>query len=427
VALAAATTATSTGSSDRFRHLNASMALVVLTLLTALPVAQRGPDYVLDDWFLLANARFDGWWRALGGELARARPGSAMVYAGVFGVIGRHPLAALAVQGVLAALAATQLRALLARFVPPAAAFGVAALWVVVPNHGSLLLWATGSAITVALVLVLVGLRLLAGGRTVAGVALLGAGVLTYEAVGPVALAGCAVVPALAGRRWRRPLLVGLAVLVPAGLWSLLAVPSVKRDLAARLDPSLVAPAHLGWGVLPSGPVATAGATVALVVLGVAGALAIRTRRFDPPAAWAVAGVGVIALGTLPFVRYYYEPIGAGDRLNVVAGVGTAMLWFGVLAAVRRWWRPAGVALTGLAVVGFALAGWTRSQAWADAADDASTLLAGLDPAGARGAVIEVPRPPVRSNVTAFADRSNIASAVQLEAGTRDVDAPLVP
>lgn len=427
MALPAATTATSRGWSDRFRHLKAPLALVALNALVAVPVALRGPDYVLDDWFLLANARFDGWWRALGGDLARARPGSAVVYAGVFGLVGRHPLVALVVQAALTALAATHLRSLLVRFVPPAAAFGVAALWVVLPNHGSLLWWATGSAITVALVLLLIGLRLLADGRTGAGVALLAAGVLTYEAVGPVAVAGLVAVPALAGRPWRRPLVVGLAALVPVGLWSLLAVPSVKRDLAATLDPSLVAPAHLGWGVLPSGPAATAGATLALVVLGVAGALTIRTRRLDPPVAWALAGLAVIALGTLPFVRYYYEPIGAGDRLNVVAGVGTAMLWFGILSAVLRWWRPAGVAMTCLAVGGFAVAGWTRAQAWADAADDAGALLARLDLAGARGTLVEVERPPVRSNVTAFADRSNIAGAVQLEAGTRDVDARLVP
>jgi hypothetical protein len=429
VALPAATTATSTPSDHPKRHLNAPLALVVLTALAALPVAWRGPDYVLDDWYLLAHARFDGWWRALGGELARARPGSAMVYAGVFGLVGRHPLVALVVQTVLAAVAAVQLRALLLRLVAPAAAFGVAALWVVLPNHGSLLWWATGSALTVALLLVLVGLRWLAEGRTVAGVVLLGSAVLTYEAVGPVALVGCAIVPALAGCPWRRPLVAGLAVLGPAGVWSLLAVPSVKRDLGASLDAALVVPAHVGWGVWPSGVVATVGATAALVVLAVLSAVGWRRRRLEPPAAWALAGLTVIVLGTLPFVRYFYEPLGAGDRLNVVAGVGTAMLWFGILSAGVRWWRPGGVVVAGLAVVGFAVTGWTRAQAWADAADDAAAILAGLDLAGAGGrdVVVVVERPPVRSNVTAFADRSNIAGAVHLEAGTRDVDVRLVP
>jgi hypothetical protein len=65
-------------------------------------------------------------------------------------------------------------------------------------------------------------------------------------------------------------------------------------------------------------------------------------------------------------------------------------------------------------------------MAWADAADDATRTLATL-PHLAPGDTAVIERPPVRRNVAAFADRSNIVSAVQLEAGTREVDARFRP
>ena len=40
------------------------------------------------------------------------------------------------------------MRRLAARFLPPNDATVVAALWVILPNHGSLLYWTTGTAVT---------------------------------------------------------------------------------------------------------------------------------------------------------------------------------------------------------------------------------------------------------------------------------------
>jgi hypothetical protein len=132
------------------------------------------------------------------------------------------------------------------------------------------------------------------------------------------------------------------------------------------------------------------------------------------------AGLVVIVVGTLPFVRYFYEPLGAGDRVNVVAGVGTAMVWTGLLSWVAaRVPRAPAVALTAVVVAAMGVAQLQRSAAWASAADDAERILASLPPAHFQE-TITIERPPVRHNVTAFASRSNVESAVQLQRDRRD-------
>jgi hypothetical protein len=186
--------------------------------------------------------------------------------------------------------------------------------------------------------------------------------------------------------------------------------------------------------VFPSGPIATLLGVAALVGLA---ALALRARwcghaGTSAPEREAMklvgAGLAVVVLGTLPFVRYFYEPLGAGDRVNVVAGVGTAMVWAGLL----RWlgevvpWRPVAAAAGVLVVGAMATAGLQRSSAWAAAVDDGVRILRSLPPPDGDGS-ITVERPPVRQNVTAFADRSNIESAVQLQRGRRALVARLRP
>jgi hypothetical protein len=404
------------------------LTLVAFALIAALPYALRGPGYVLDDWFALANARFDGWWMAAGAEQWRARPGAGAVYAVVFGAVGRHPAVALAVQVALVGTAAVLLRRLLVRFVEPSLAMAAAALWLVVPNHGSLLLWTSAANITAALVLLLGGLVLVAGGRPALAAFLLALSVLCYEATAPAAAAGTLVVPMLQGRSPRRAVAWTAATLVPAGAWMLAFFHPAKRGVRETADLLLVPGAHVGEGVFPAGPAALTLGTVAFVVLTFVAVDAVRGRRWGPEAGLVGAGVAVIVLGTLPFVRYFYAPLGAGDRVNVVAGVGTALLWVGLGAWLwRRWPRPAVVAAGAVAVVVMGIASVQRSWSWADAVDDGERTLAAVRPLLAPGATVEVPAPPMRRNIAAFLDHSNIAGAVQVEAGTRDVDARLVP
>lgn len=396
--------------------------------MVALPYALRGPGYVLDDWYALANAHFDGWWMAAGAEQWRARPGAGAVYAMVFGLVGRHPAVALAVQIALVGAAAVLLRRLLVRFVAPSLALAVAALWLVVPNHGSLLLWTSAANITAALVLLLGGLVLVAGDRPAPAALLLACSVLSYEATAPAAVAGALVLPMLQGRSPRRTMAWTAAALLPVATWMVAFFHPAKRGVRETADLLLVPGAHLGEGVFPAGPAAVALGTMALVACTFLVLDGVRNRRWAPEAGLGGAGALVIALGTLPFVRYFYAPLGAGDRVNVVAGVGTALLWVGLGAWLwRRSPRPAMVAAGVVVVAAMGVASVQRSWSWADAVDDGERTLAEIRPRLAPGATVEVPAPPMRRNVAAFLDGSNIAGAVQLEAGTRDVDARLVP
>ena len=329
----------------------------------------------------------------------------------MFGLIGRHPLAILVVDVALVALAAVLLDVLLRRLgVEDRLALAAAALWIVVPNHTSMLHWATATPITLALVLLLLGGLALTHERDAAAAFLFGASALTYEATAPAAVALVIAVPLMQRRPWRSAVAWGAAVLVPCGAWVALHVPSEKdAGLSRWADLSLVPQAHLGWGVFPDGPAATVLGLTALVLV------ALWCRR-EP---LIVAGLVVIGLGTIPFVRYFYEPLGAGDRVNVVAAVGTALLWVGLLSRFPR--------AVGFGVVAvMAVAGWQRSMAWADAADDARDVLASLPPSPVHE-TLRLDRTPVRQNVTAFADRSNIEGAVQLQCDRRDVAVRLRP
>jgi hypothetical protein len=394
--------------------------------LAAANYAIRGPGYVLDDWYALANAHFDGWWHAAGHDQWLARPGAGVAYAVMFGIIGRHPLAAYALLVVLNAVAAVLVWRLLRRFMDDFGAIFIAGVWVIVPDHGSLLYWPSAVNITLALVLLLAGLLVLADDRVLPAALVLAASVLCYEATAPAAVLGLAVVPWLLGRSARKPLLMGAAVLAPVAVWMIAFWHPSKRGLEVNPDFGQLLPAHLGWGVMPRGPVAVGMGVVACVATTLLFVDAARRRRAAAPEAWlAIAGVATIIVGTAPFVHYFYGPLGFGDRVNVVAGVGTAMLWAALaIAAWRVLPRAAAIALVGVAGAAMGVAGNQASTAWSDAGADAVSTLSRLESV-APGTDVAVPAPPLRRNVAAFLDRSNVQSAVQLELDDRTLAAHL--
>jgi hypothetical protein len=256
---------------------------------------------------------------------------------------------------------------------------------------------------------------------------LLGASVLCYEATAPAALVGVVAVPWLQGRSWRRPLLTALVVLAPVAAWMIVFFHPAKKAVHVRADLALVVPAHVGWGVFPSGILATVAGTLACAGAALVGVRAARRRHLDEAAALVTAGVAVVVLGTLPFVRYFYAPLGAGDRVNVVAGVGTALLWTGLAVALRRVAGPAVLGGVAAAIAGgMVVAGLQGVSAWHAAGVDCRRLLASAAVRDARpGDDVAIPRPPLRRNVAAFLDVSNVSSAVQRRAGTRLVTAHL--
>lgn len=398
--------------------------LLTLVFLLSLPYAVFGANFILDDWFNLRGAHFEGAFFGAGSESALARPGQWLVYVVEFGGIGRHPLAIYAVQVCVRGAVVVSLFLLLRKYVSPLQAVVVAGIWALFPNATALEYYATGLNITASLLcLVLGALRLTrAVDNDRAGadaIALLVASVLTYEATLPAAALIVLLVPSLRGRlSWGR-LVGGWAPLVAAALWIVVHWNPSKSVFHSNSDLSLAVNAHFGWGVFPGGGVATAGQLIALAGTGAAvGCMALPSfRHLAGTAAWLVVlGLAFMAVGALPFLRYFYEPLGVGDRVTVVSSVGAAMAWSGIGLLVLRW-RPA------LIVGGVAFALLTllvrvdRADTYAAAGAHVLDILTATEetiphPAGP---IVLGPFPWLRTNVAGVLDRTAVEAALQLD------------
>ena len=408
---------------------------VIGALLLQLPYLIFGPGFILDDWYLLRNGQLHGWWRTLDGELLAARPGSGLVYALTFGLIGDHPLIHALIEALLIAAIAVLLDRLLSHFVSPRTAAAVALLWVALPNKTSLEVWASAQAISVALLATVFGCLLVAQGRRdlMAVAPFVFAG-LTYEATIPIAAVATVAIPwILDGAVDRRFVRRTWGMLALAGSWVVLNFPSVKKDTIQLGDVRQVLPAHFSTSVSGQNPVSVALGTVAVGVSVLAAYRLVCGRRGQgkPTLGWEehliAAGWVVLAVGVAPFAFYFYSPIGAGDRVTVVSAVGGAMVWVGVFGFIARYRRGvAGVLLVGLLVPAF-LVRLGRQELYATAGDDARAVLAEIavrfeDPPPL---IYVGPEPIMRINVGAFYDRSNIQAALQYLYGDTTITAYL--
>lgn len=410
------------------------VGIALAALLVGAVHVAMGPNFVLDDWFTVFEADQHGPWGAAGGEQSLARPGAWLVYALTFGLIGPHPLPILLVQIAVGVATAITLFLLFRRLVAPAAAGAIVVTWLVLPNHMSLEVWASALNISVALLLLALGFLLIARPRPsalqqVGAVGALVASGLSYEATYPVAGLGLICIPVLCtgSVNWRLVLGGGVALGV-AGGWMLLHWHPAKTTGEGLADLSQVLPAHFGWGVLPGGVVAQ---VVGLLI--VVGTIVVLGRLVQPrPRAGAdrgdwlvVAGVTVLVVGTLPFVTYFYAPLGAGDRFNVISAVGGAMVVVGLACVGSRVSR--GLAIGGL-VVFVMLAGVARiqrAQLWDRAGDDAVAIIDGITQRWERPPerIVIGPEPIEVDNVVAFLDRSNIQPALRVAYGDPSVQA----
>jgi hypothetical protein len=352
----------------------------------SLPYALAGPGIVLDDWFTLWWGWRDGVWRAAGSTQGRARPVGALVYDLQYGVIGPHPLVWLAFQTIVTALSAVLLFRVLRRFLPSLPAAAVAAVWLLSANHSTLDHWGAGSLAGIALLLLLAGSAALLRGTersaattTWLGVALLALSPLVYEATLPASGLAAVFLPWIAGHGFGvRASALRAVPLAAVAAWLVTGSYHLRED-QGWFEVSRTLDALFGTGI---GRWTTPGAV--LFVIGVLGCLAAAAGLVSPLARRLVparsarliaAGLGVAAVGYVPFLRYPISPLGVGDRANVVAAVGGAMVWVGIGWALERHramlWP---VAATFGVVLMAARVG--RATDWAAAGDDSRHILA---------------------------------------------------
>ncbi len=385
--------------------------------------AVLGTGYVLDDWFTLRNAHFQGAWASAGTAQQTARPGAAVVYAIIFGVIGQHPLVTLAVQAVIGAATAMLLVRLLGRFLPLNLALGATLLWVLLPNHTSLEVWASATNISLCVLLAVAATDMLCATRPAvrwSALVVFAAAGLCYEAILPLAAALILIVPWIRRGRpdWR---LVGGGAVALGGvaLWVVTHWQPAKQVSKSWADLSQIFAAHFGWGIVPSGPVASVLLLVGLIgsALAVARLVMPSVRSQAGPPEWCVAaGLAIMVLGTIPFARYLYAPLGAGDRFNFVSSIGGAMVWAGVTAMAWAWRRPLSVVVViGLAVAA-GVARIDRAVLWHRAGHDALAIQKGVVAAipHPNGVVVVGPAPIQQQDLSAYLDQSNIEGALQL-------------
>ena len=415
-----------------------ALAVGALSLLLAVPYALMGANFILDDWWALRNAAFDGAFAAGGPDQLVARPGAWLIYALEFGLLGRHPLAVYVLQSVLNAGVAVLLFVVLRRFLPYGPAAAAAAVWVVLPNHTSLGRWASTMNIVVSLGLLLLGIHALAAAadrqrRPWLGALLLVGSALCYEATIPAAAVMAVGAPMLRRRRLRPgDVAVVWASLAVVVLWLVTHWHPAKQVGSTNVDLSPMFPAHFGWGVLGHGPLAEVASLVALagIALSVARvALPSYRRGAGLGERMVLAGLAIIVVGTVPFLRYIYSPLGAGDRVNVVAAVGAALAWTGLGMTLWRTRVAAGRVAVGLGGVVLTVlmigSGVHRDSLYARAGDDVLATLHALDRAQPHpaGPIAIGPEPLIEDNVAGLLDGSVTTAALQAHRGTRDVAA----
>jgi hypothetical protein len=365
-----------------------------------------GPKFILDDWFTI------DWHSRLGllhtSDQLHSRPGAWLTFVVEFGLIGRHPLVIHLVQVALDAAIAVLLFRVARHFLSTALAGGLAAVWVLLPDHSSLERWASTMGIQMSLLLFLVGALLLTraaedGRPPVAAIACFVASALCYEATLPASAVALLVIPWLKGRRPRLPTLaLEVAPLVAAGLWMFA---HTQHEKSGWFSFAGVYPAHFGVGLTSTRGIGVALGVVAgvLIVIAIVGLVLPGFRHLDQQACWlVVAGLAVIVLGTLPFARYAIDPLALGDRANVVSSLGAACVWLGGLLFLWRW-RHAALAVAAVVLAGVFIAkGVQRDTDYARAGRDAQRILSAVGrayPVSPRQSIVVGPTPLLHHGV----------------------------
>jgi len=352
--------------------------------------ALQGTNLVLDDLTLSYYAERGGFWEVVpsGQDLHLARPGAWLTFTLLYGLVGAHPLVLFVVVTLLNLLVAWLLLLVLRRIVADRTALWVAALWVVLPTHTTLTVWAGTTQVVVGLVLLLAGALAFQHGRWVVAGLGLAASILCYELAVPAALlvplvAGSGLLPLRVDRRDPHPVgwqVRGIAF-VPVAMAAAWSLTHSIYDVAPH-RPGLVEiwTAHVGiglfgsyetpdWLVVAFGAVVAGGAASCVV----AWVLGERGRQEGP--SMVVAGLLLVGVGLPVAFTLGVMPLGLEDRVYGISTIGSALL----LVGMGTWlWRRSrtvatvgGVLLLAACLVGQVVA----MRSWSRAGDDVVALL----------------------------------------------------
>lgn len=396
-------------------------AFVILTLLVVTRAGLyvwNGVNFVLDDWSLEYQRAVAGTWDSVptGQDLVHARPGAWLTFTLLHGFVGPHPLIQFAVLTLINVALVLVLYLVFARFLDPAMALLVTAIWVLLPIHQSMTVWSGTSQIAVGALLFALGLLAFTHGRWLLAGLGFAASILSYELSVPVAFAatalvatpllplvGSAVPPVRRITLWSR---VGtLAFVAAATAWSR-AHPVYPLDLRMP-SPATLWSGHFGIGLFgdldtPDRLVMLVGGLVAtgIVVCLVWWLAGDRARDAGP--SLVLAGVGVMALGLTVSFTATTGVLGFNDRLYAVSSIGAAMMLAGL--GVFLWRRiPVVTAGSAAALLLVALTGqFISMQSWSQAGGDVVALLNYIEqtyPDPADTNFIVGPSPRYRNNV----------------------------
>lgn len=407
----------------------------VLVAVTYVPFLVMGPGWFADDWWTLRNAEFGPWWNAAGTEQWRVRPGAGVMYALCFGLL-RSPVAGYLLLVVLNVAVAVLMFRLLRRFAPPALAGVSAGVWVLMPNHTATDFWVSGANIQLALVLALLACLRMAGEPTrrnvLWAVALSAAATLSYEAVFALVGVAAVVVPWAAHRKpvWRMTLACWCAGLACA-TWILLNWNPRKPVASEWQDPTPLLDAHFGWGVLPDA-VSGVGVLAALTFLVwsvVAARGAVRGGPVPVPEVAALVGAVVVVAGFTPFVRYAYEPLGLGDRVNAVSSLGSAVVWGAMWWRVWVWRRPVAVCAGVVVATLMMVVRVEMTELYARSHDDSLAILDAMSERFPEPGETVVVGPAALTcrNVVGFSDEEHVGPAYQYRMGSTEFYAVIPP
>jgi len=393
----------------------------------------HGAGFLSDDWPVLSTVRNEGFLRSLWvfSFSAPARPGAGLYYSTAAALFGVHPALYGILLTALNVVVALELAALAGRLLPRRLAILTVLFWVVLPNRGSTRLWLVLAPDMLALALLLGAGLCLTRDRVLRATALLVVATLCYEAVLPLGLAMIAVWGALEYRRHLRPALAAGAPVLVAGGYIFVQSPKRVGERAPFANWRTLLPAQIGRGTFGPAPIAIVGGGLILVLTAVA-LVRVTLPSFRagrrPRHLYLVLGYLVILLGAASFLfaGFPFATDGVFDRGNLVADLGTALVFGGVaegaleLAGKSRLGRD--LAVVSIATVALYLTALNAAdvRAYTGAVADGDALLAALD--------ADVPRIPAdglrvepdlrdRGGVAMFIAPGDLKSAEEVRRG----------